>query len=279
MFGQGVGYAYRLPFGKAGTWTATLGTGYSHNFYLYWLVKAGAVGMASFAVFALTPVVRGIRSASAAAKISTAVSLALLATCVVNPLPLEPGSSLTLGMALGTAMGFARPRQLAEQVEPSGTIADPVAHTSSRPQSRSNVIGSVGSRTGRSSIEGRRPIAGSEETRTTTQWRTVSKFYRRPPGLGWLFALLSVPLLLGAIGYSARDRSDKDIDFALPSVNPSAPLIMTTVTGPNVNVPAMSFAPLSISRNGNDFTLSGDLPDAATKTSLLDSLKGALGDG
>ena len=131
LFGHGVGYAYRPSWGKAGTWTATLGRGYSHNFYLYWLVKAGAVGMASFAVFALTPVVRGIRSASAAAKISTAVSLGLLAVCVVSPWPLEPGSSLALGMALGTAMGFARPRKLAEQVEPNGSIADPVAHTSS----------------------------------------------------------------------------------------------------------------------------------------------------
>ena len=43
--------------------------------------------------------------------------------------------------------------------------------------------------------------------------------------------------------------------------------------------PAMSIAPLSISRNGNDFTLSGDLPDEAAKASLLDSLKGAFGGG
>ena len=104
---------------------------YAHNFYLWWLVKAGAVGMASFAVFALTPVVRGIRSASAEAKISAAVSAGLLAVCVVAPLPLEPGDSLALGMALGAAMGFARPRQHAEQVEPSGSIADPVAVPSS----------------------------------------------------------------------------------------------------------------------------------------------------
>ena len=39
----------------------------------------------------------------------------------------------------------------------------------------------------------------------------------------------------------------------------------------------MSFAPLSISRNGNDVTLSGDLPDGAAKASLLDAVKGALG--
>ena len=49
LFGHGLGYAYQPPFGKAGSFTATLGTTYSHNFYLWWLVKAGAVGMASFA--------------------------------------------------------------------------------------------------------------------------------------------------------------------------------------------------------------------------------------
>ena len=41
--------------------------------------------------------------------------------------------------------------------------------------------------------------------------------------------------------------------------------------------PNLSFAPLSILRNGNGFTLSGDLPDLAAKTSLLDSLKLAFG--
>jgi O-antigen ligase len=121
--GHGLGYAYQLPFGKAESFTATLGTTYSHNFYLWWLAKAGAVGMASFAVFALTPVVRGIRSASAAAKISAAVSAGLLAGCTVDPMPLEPAQSLVLGLALGAAMGFARSPRETEQVEPTGRTA------------------------------------------------------------------------------------------------------------------------------------------------------------
>jgi O-antigen ligase len=123
FFGHGLGYAYQLPFGKAGSFTATLGTIYSHNFYLWWLVKAGAVGMVSFVAFALTPVVRGIRSASAAAKISAAVSAGLLAGCTVDPMPLEPAQSLLLGLALGAAMGFARPRRDTEEVEPTGQTA------------------------------------------------------------------------------------------------------------------------------------------------------------
>ena len=101
-------------------------------------------------------------------------------------------------------------------------------------------------------------MPGYEEIRTTTQWRTESRFYRRPSGLGWLLALLAVPLLLGAIGYGIRDR-DADVDVTMPSVDASVTLTAPTVTAPNVNVPSLSFAPLSIARNGNDFTLSGEL--------------------
>ena len=41
--------------------------------------------------------------------------------------------------------------------------------------------------------------------------------------------------------------------------------------------PICRFAPLSIVRNGNCFTLSGDLPDINAKTLLLDTLRGAFG--
>lgn len=117
LLGHGLGFAYQLPFGKPETFTATLGTTYSHNFYLWWLVKAGAVGMASFVLLALTPVVKGIRSASAAAKISAAVSAGLLAGCAVGPMPEEPVQALVLGLALGAALGFARVRPPARQAD------------------------------------------------------------------------------------------------------------------------------------------------------------------
>jgi peptidoglycan-binding protein ArfA len=121
-------------------------------------------------------------------------------------------------------------------------------------------------------------MAGSEEIRTTTQTRRDSRFYRKPPGLGWLLALLLIPLLLGALGYATRDKS-ADVDLTAPTVDATATMTAPTATAPNVNVPGLSFAPLSITRNGNDWNLSGDLPDAAAKTSLLDSLRGALGAG
>jgi peptidoglycan-binding protein ArfA len=60
-------------------------------------------------------------------------------------------------------------------------------------------------------------------------------------------------------------------------VNISAPSI--SVTAPSLSVPGLNLAPLSIQRNANDFTLTGELPDLAAKNSLLAALKGVLGSG
>ena len=106
VFGHGLGYAYQPPLGKPGQFFATDGTAYAHNFYLWWLAKAGAVGMAAFALLALTPLFRALRCASAPAKISAAVGVALLAVCNVSPMP-EGYGALVLGMTLGSAMAFA----------------------------------------------------------------------------------------------------------------------------------------------------------------------------
>lgn len=115
VFGHGLGYAYQLPSGndpEAFAWK--LGPTYSHLFYQWWLAKAGAVGMAVFAWFALTPVYRALRCASAPAKISAAVSVGLLAITAVWPLPEMPMDALALGLSLGSAMGFAGLRQRAQ---------------------------------------------------------------------------------------------------------------------------------------------------------------------
>ena len=125
-------------------------------------------------------------------------------------------------------------------------------------------------------------MPGSDDSRTITGYRTASKLYRRPPGAAWLLALLAIPLLLALIGWTALKKPDADANLTLPNVNPSATLTAPSVNAPdvnapNVNAPEMNFAPLSILRNGKGFTLSGELPDSATKNGLLDSLKLAFG--
>lgn len=113
-------------------------------------------------------------------------------------------------------------------------------------------------------------MAGSDEVPDTTEWRRTSKFYRRPVGLAWLIGLVVIPLLLGVIGYGEVDRNRSEVNGptgALPTL--SAP------PGPSNGpvIPALSLAPLSITRSGNNITLRGDLPSAAAKASLVDAIK------
>lgn len=113
LFGHGLGYTYQPPTGDD-EFHRYLYPAYSHNFYLWWLAKAGAVGMAAFALFALTPVILALRCAPAPAKISAAVAAGLLAISAVWPLPEMPMDALGLGMALGAAMGYAGLRRRSE---------------------------------------------------------------------------------------------------------------------------------------------------------------------
>ncbi|ULP48398.1 channel-forming protein ArfA/OmpATb [Mycolicibacter virginiensis] len=120
-------------------------------------------------------------------------------------------------------------------------------------------------------------MPGSENP-TVTGWRKVSRFYRRPPGVGWVLALAAIPLLLALIGYGITDRSKLDINgpnISTPDV--AAPTLSLSV--PSVSPPGRSFAPLAILRNGNVITLNGDLPDIGMRTGLLDMLKGVFGGG
>jgi len=115
-------------------------------------------------------------------------------------------------------------------------------------------------------------MAGSEDTKLSAnssvpaaEWRRESRFYRRSPGWGWLLGLLLIPLLFGWLGWSNLK----------PSVNAQAPSV--GITAPSVTAPSLNLSPLSILRNGNDFTLAGIVPDLSVKNSLLAAMKAALG--
>lgn len=109
-------------------------------------------------------------------------------------------------------------------------------------------------------------MAGSGDIRVSpkaTEWRAESRYYRRSPGWGWALGALLIPLLFGWLGWSA--------------VKPPTDVTVPTVTVPTVAVPALNSAPLSIVRNGSDFTVTGELPDLAAKDRLLGTLKTTLG--
>jgi peptidoglycan-binding protein ArfA len=127
-------------------------------------------------------------------------------------------------------------------------------------------------------------MSGSDEDRTITDWRTEWRLYRRKPGLGWILALIAIPVLLALIGLGTLTGSKKDLDLAVPSVPASATLTVPSgpsmkgpaMTGPGVDAPGVGFAPFSILRGGNSFTLGGELPDEDMKKSLSESVKLAL---
>lgn len=87
----------------------------------------------------------------------------------------------------------------------------------------------------------------------------------------WALSLVTVPLFLGLIGWSESDRSNNQVPLTLPVVDPSATL------APVPAGPAAAVAPLSLSRSGNTVTLEGDVPDAAVKATLFDSLRDTFG--
>ncbi|WP_369806527.1 OmpA family protein [Mycobacterium sp. E3198] len=86
-------------------------------------------------------------------------------------------------------------------------------------------------------------------------------------GLPWMIAVMVIPLLMAAIGYGGfeRPRSAHGPAGVAPTSRPAAR--------------KLSLAPLSITRNGNSFTLSGDFPDDSAKAALLRALNGALPPG
>jgi peptidoglycan-binding protein ArfA len=120
-------------------------------------------------------------------------------------------------------------------------------------------------------------MAGSDEAPEATQWRRTSKFYVRFPRLLWLIGLVVIPLLLAVIGYGEASRTGPKFNGptgALPTLNVPKPSGGTPSTP---TIPAVSLAPVSITRSGNDIKLSGDMPTVEGKESLLAALKDGFG--
>ncbi|HTZ13798.1 MAG TPA: OmpA family protein [Mycobacterium sp.] len=120
-------------------------------------------------------------------------------------------------------------------------------------------------------------MAGSDDAPDSTQWRKTSKFYVRFPGLPWLIGLIVIPLLLAVIGYGGLGRTPWQATGptgALPTLQVAKP--SAGVPNPPA-IPALSLAPVSIARSGNDIKLSGDMPTVEAKEALLAALKDGFG--
>lgn len=94
---------------------------------------------------------------------------------------------------------------------------------------------------------------------------------RRPAGPSWLIAVVVIPLLIATIGSAGLDRQ--------PSAAGPSDAVATLAPTGKPGVSTLSLAPLSIARSGNDFTLSGELPDDSAKAALLKALNGSLPPG
>lgn len=102
----------------------------------------------------------------------------------------------------------------------------------------------------------------------TTYAQRIPARYRQSPGLPWLIGVVVIPLLIAAIGSGLSGSPSASTE---PSAEPS------TVSPSTTSSPvAISLAALSISRSGNNITVSGDLPDDSAKAALMTALKGAL---
>jgi peptidoglycan-binding protein ArfA len=109
----------------------------------------------------------------------------------------------------------------------------------------------------------------SGQTAAATDSRLAPASRWRSLGLPWLIGLVVIPLLIAAIGYGELDRSRSASSGALATLGPSG----------KRGAPKMNLAPLSIVRNANDITLTGDFPDDSAKAILLKTLKGSLPSG
>jgi peptidoglycan-binding protein ArfA len=113
--------------------------------------------------------------------------------------------------------------------------------------------------------------ADLRQAAATADTRRDPEFNRRSRGLLWLIAVVAIPLLLAGIGYGALDGSR-------PANGPIGAL-PTPAASRTSGAPKFSLAPLSITRNGNAITLSGDFPDDSAKAALMKAVNDSLPPG
>lgn len=107
LIGHGFGYAYKAPSGPPGSFFRESAPYYAHNFYLWFLLKAGWLGMVIFAWMAFVPLVRILFKSASTLQVATASAAAgLLAISMYAPIPNDSPGAPLLGAVLGIAVAL-----------------------------------------------------------------------------------------------------------------------------------------------------------------------------
>lgn len=103
--GHGFGFEYQPAWGLAGSFTATIGRYYAHNFYLWTLAKTGLLGLTLFVFALVLPLRMKIRGTVGYRLALGTAAAGLLVISFVAPIPLAPTSAVLLGLAIGLISG------------------------------------------------------------------------------------------------------------------------------------------------------------------------------
>ncbi|TQJ33593.1 O-antigen ligase family protein [Arthrobacter sp. SLBN-122] len=103
VVGHGFGYAYRPAVGPVGSFSATKGQYYGHNFYLWITVKTGLFGLGAFFIIAMAPVLACLRSRTSETLALGSAGAGLLLSIAFAPFPndVSNGGSIAVGLLLG----------------------------------------------------------------------------------------------------------------------------------------------------------------------------------
>lgn len=113
----------------------------------------------------------------------------------------------------------------------------------------------------------REQFASSLAGATAAVSSRLTGFYRRPPGLPVLLALLLVPLLLAGIG-ALIGGGGAAADAPAASTTPTG---QAAAEGPATNA-------VEVGQDGSRLVVRGRVPDAAAEKALLDSVRAGAGD-
>lgn len=105
--GSGYGYAYLPALGAEGSFAATGGRYYAHNYYFWTLAKAGWLGLGALVVMLIATVTRGMRQRTHEGPL-VAIALGSLAPVMfIAPLMNSPHNGLLIGALIGATVHFS----------------------------------------------------------------------------------------------------------------------------------------------------------------------------